>query len=120
MNPMTRLRTVDLPAPDAPTRAMVSPGVTEKVKSRTAGRPPSSYTCSTFWKVTAPRTEVTSDLPWLSSSSGAWSTSPTERTDSRPLVMTGARPANVVVELVRVVRKALSMTTSPGVTPQTP
>lgn len=34
-------------------------------------------------------------------------------------MMTGARPAKVVVELVRVVRKALSITTSPAVTPQT-
>lgn len=31
-----------------------------------------------------------------------------------------ARPPSVVAELVRVLRKALSMTTSPGVTPQTP
>ncbi|CAM5581935.1 hypothetical protein STENM327S_07364 [Streptomyces tendae] len=37
--PITRSSTVDFPAPDAPTRAMVSPGSTERVKSLTAGRP---------------------------------------------------------------------------------
>lgn len=88
-------------------------------KSLTAGRASPSKECPTPSKVTAPRRAASSALPSLSSSSGAWSTSPTERTDSRPLVMTGARPASVVVELVRVVRNALSMTTSPAVTPQT-
>ncbi len=43
MKPMTRLSTVDFPAPDAPTSAMVSPGATDRSKSRTAGRPASSY-----------------------------------------------------------------------------
>ncbi len=37
MKPMRRFRTVDLPAPDAPTSAMVSPGRAERVNPSTAG-----------------------------------------------------------------------------------
>ncbi len=39
MNPITRFTTVDFPAPEAPTSAMVSPGDTVRAKSCTAGRP---------------------------------------------------------------------------------
>ena len=100
MKPITRLRTVDLPAPEGPTSAIVSPGATVSEKSCSAASFDSGYTKLTFSNWNPPWTESIGALPSLFSRSGHCSTSPMERIDSRPLVTCGAMPTKPSTEPV--------------------
>ena len=114
--PSTRLSIVDLPEPDDPTKATVSPGgmssddvvhgvpvravvAVRDVLAARGGRPRAS----------------TARLPSFCSRSGSCSTSAIERTDSSPRAPTGMSISSGVSPDVSSVKYVDSSTTSPGV-----
>ncbi len=100
-NPRTRLRSVDLPDPDGPTKATVSPSRTSRSTSCSASSEASGYRCETCSSRRCPRTPSTWRRPSLRSRSGSASTSAIDRTDSTPRAVTGTRLSTWVRPWVR-------------------
>ena len=91
LKPITRLRIVDLPAPDSPTSAIVSPLSTWRLRLCRTGLSILLYLNVTSLKSNSPYMSLIISLPSFCSMSSSNNTSPIELTDSIPLAIVGIR-----------------------------
>ena len=111
--PITIFRMVDFPAPDGPTKAMVSPGLIWKFRLDRIGASSFEYENATSLNSISPYTSLIFFLRRLSSTSSAVSTSPIELTDSRPFETVGIMLMMLETLLTIVEKYVWYRTTSP-------